>query len=147
MVSTILTLTDILLGLTGAVLGSFPSTFEKSIGRLGTDAQTRRLWGRLTNAGELTDNKDVQRLISGLGIEDPQVFRLKVETGMNFAQPRTLTRWVSQWDSGDKVLPNILDMDAVDTEIEHDETSRRNRWAFGMIAIAYAIQVLALFVP
>ena len=144
MTSIPLSLASITLGLVGAMFGAFPEFYRQTVGKASKLEKAGKIWSELVDKRELTDKESIDKLLGALEIPIANVSTLKFETGVNIGQVKTVTAWVSQWDSDGKMLPNYIDVSVVSSLLREREDRQRNRWAFGFVALAFVSQAVVL---
>lgn len=139
------TITNIILGIIGAVFGTFPYVYARTLGRLSLLRKAEQIFHlKLLKQEELTDLPSIHEFLKSIGIKEHQgVVKLHAQTGVMFNKNNTLTEWIMAYDAEGKIIGNLDTKEASELFRTNSDRSR-NRVAFGFIALGYSFQILGL---
>lgn len=140
------TLANIILGLFGAIFGTFPWFYVRTLGRIGRFRKVERqllAFSALGKDGQLTDRSLILELLGEDNTKREEVARLEVQGGLMFETTKGLTQWIMGYDSNGKNLGHI-DIQEQWNNLRSNSDRFRNRIAFAFIFLGYFVQILGL---
>jgi len=146
------TITNIGLGIIGAILGTFPEAYEATLGQWNPLLKPARIFDAFSKKNELTDRESIGVFLKSIGLSESQasqVTRVKLEGGVMFmSEERSSTSWLTLYGEntgvvGDKIVGRI-DAGDVSRGLGGSIDKTRNRLAFGFIFLGYVVQVIGL---
>lgn len=138
------TLTNITFGVIGAIFGTFPSVYDKTVGRKSKRRKAERIFSKLLKE-PLTDTRLIEEFLEGIdNKEQEEISKLEAMGGLMFESPtNSLTEWIMAYDSKGRILGHISTKEISDL-FRANSDRNRNRVAFGFIALGYSVQILGL---
>lgn len=138
------TITNITFGVIGAVFGTFPYVYARTLGRFSWLRKAEQIFSRLLKQEELTDLPSIHEFLKRIGVKEHQgVVKLHAMTGIMFNKENTLTAWIQAFDANGTIIGN-LDTKEASNIFRGNSDRNRNRVAFGFIALGYLVQILGL---
>lgn len=137
------TLTNIALGITGTVLGTFPSAYLRTIGRTSKLEKADRTLKNLLEVNEVTDATEIHDLLNFLNISDPAIKKLNADFSWKFSSLDDRAILLS--DSEGIRKPEQLNAGEITRRIDDTRERDRIRAAFGLILCGYLVQIVGLW--
>ena len=139
------TLTNITFGVVGAILGTFPSVYDKTVGRMSKRRKAEQIFSKLLK-DPLTDRKLIKEFLEGIDIkEQMEISKLEAMGGLMFESPtKSVTEWIMPYDTNGKVLGWHIPTKEISDLFRANSDRNRNRVAFGFIFLGYFVQILGL---
>jgi hypothetical protein len=138
------TITNITFGVIGAIFGTFPSVYDRTVGATSKRRKAQQMFSKLLKE-PLTDRKSIDDFLKGIDNDQYQkVSKLEAMGGIMFESPsKSITEWIMAYDVDGKVLGHIVTKEISDLFRARSDRNR-NRVAFGFIALGYSFQILGL---
>jgi ribosomal protein L13 len=138
------TLTNITFGVVGAIFGTFPSVYDRTVGRMSKRRKAEAIFSKLLKE-PLTDRRLIKEFLEGIdNKEQKEISKLEAMGGLMFDSPtKSITEWIMAYDANGKILGR-LDTKEVSNLFRSNSDRNRNRVAFGFIAMGYSVQIFGL---
>jgi hypothetical protein len=137
------TITNITFGVIGAIFGTFPSVYGRTLGGMSKRRKAERIFSKLLEE-PLTDRRLIKEFLEGIDNKEHQeLSKLEAMGGLMFEKTTALTEWIMAYDTNGKIIGR-LDTKEVSNLFRSNSDRNRNRVAFGFIALGYSVQIAGL---
>jgi hypothetical protein len=118
------------------------NTLGRRSGKL-SDAE-EALW-TVRQKGELSDKRLIDALLDMTGIPTSGITKVRAHGGVLFGSTQVPTERMNLYDTNGVAVPNLdFDPQWFENYFHQMREARRNRWAFGFIALAYVVQAVSM---